>query len=105
MTALAAPYMLSRHDCDARISRADPPRRPVHVPASADGAPERRSGLLRSEVARLIAERNFTVAFQPVVRLADQRTTSHEALLRLRPLPGAPSLSPRLFVDAALGWD
>jgi EAL domain-containing protein (putative c-di-GMP-specific phosphodiesterase class I) len=66
---------------------------------------ERRNGLLRPEVARLIAERGFAVAFQPVVRLSDRRPVSHEALLRLRPQQGAASLSTRQLVEAARAWD
>jgi len=107
MTAFAAPYTLLRRDGEALVSRADPPRRPLDLPIAIPGmpAPERRNGLLRPEVARLIAERNFTVAFQPVVRLVDRRPVSHEALLRLRPAPGAPSQPTRAFVDAAQAWD
>jgi EAL domain-containing protein (putative c-di-GMP-specific phosphodiesterase class I) len=111
MTALSSPYTLLRRDGEARISRAEPPRRPMELAvAAARGAvmpgTERRHGLLRTEVARLITERNFAVAFQPVVRLADRRPVSHEALLRLRPPQGqgAPQPSTRLFVDAAQAW-
>jgi EAL domain-containing protein (putative c-di-GMP-specific phosphodiesterase class I) len=110
MTVLAAPYTLLRRDGEARISRADPPHRPMELPLTGAGGTrtatqERRGGLLRPEVARLIAERSFTMAFQPVVRLADRRVVSHEALLRLRLPPGAPAQPTRAFVDAAQGWD
>ncbi len=106
MTALAAPYTLLRRDGEARISRPEPSHRTMgrHVSTPVDVLPERRAGLLRPEAARLIAERNFTVAFQPVVRLADSRPVSHEALLRLRPLPGGASQPARPFVDAVQGW-
>ena len=110
MTVLAAPYTLLRRDGEARVSRADPPRRPIELPLAGAGGTsiatlERRGGLLRPEIARLIAERSFAMAFQPVVRLTDRRVVSHEALLRLRPPPGAPAQPTRAFIDAAHGWD
>ncbi len=106
MTALAAPYLLLRRDGETGISRAEPPRRAPDAPLPGAPAigPERRSGLLRSDVGRLIAERAFRLAFQPVVGLRDLRPVGHEALLRLRPPPGVPPQSTRCFVDVAQGW-
>jgi EAL domain-containing protein (putative c-di-GMP-specific phosphodiesterase class I) len=45
-----------------------------------------RAGALR----RIIAERRFRLAFQPIVSLADRRPHHFEALLRLRDSPGGP---------------
>ncbi len=106
MTALSSPYMLLRRDGEARISRADPLRHTLELTSRGNGmpAPERHGGLLRPEVTRLIAERNFAVAFQPVVRLSDCRPVGHEALLRLPP-QGTLHRSTRLFVDAAQAWN
>jgi EAL domain-containing protein (putative c-di-GMP-specific phosphodiesterase class I) len=102
MTALAAPYLL-RRDGEARISHAESPRE-LPPPFLDEPAPERRAGLLRQDVARIIAERGFSVAFQPVVRLADARPVSAEALLRLRPPPGRPTRPARDFAEAARGF-
>ena len=66
---------------------------------------ERRAGLLRQDMQRIIAERHFSLAFQPVVRLSDRRAAYHEALLRLRPPDGMPMLPTRVFVEVAAGWD
>ena len=98
--------MLLRRDGEARISRADPLRHTLELTSRGNGmpAPERHGGLLRPEVTRLIAERNFAVAFQPVVRLSDCRPVGHEALLRLPP-QGTLHRSTRLFVDAAQAWN
>jgi len=108
MTVLSAPYTLLRRDGETRVSHGDPPRQLAELPLPGRHdavAVERRGGMLRAEAARLIAERRFALAFQPVVRLADRRAVSHEALLRLRPLPGAPVQATRNFVDLARGWD
>ncbi len=104
MTAMSAPYMLLRRDGETRVSRADPPRAAMDLPLGARLAADRRDGLSRSDVARLIAERGFSVAFQPVARLADRWMVSHEALLRLRPPPGMAPRPTRAFVDVAQGW-
>lgn len=97
MTAFASPYTLLRRDSGALLSRAAPP---PHAFAEAPPTPERRAGLLRAELARLVAARDFSLAFQPVARLADGRPVGQEALLRLRP-PARPA---RHVVAAAAEW-
>ena len=105
MTALSAPYTLLRRDGETRVSRGAPSRASVELlPGLAPTTPDRRAGMLRSEVARLISERRFAVAFQPVTRLADRWVVSHEALLRLRPLPGMAPPPTRTFVEVAQDW-
>jgi EAL domain-containing protein (putative c-di-GMP-specific phosphodiesterase class I) len=96
MTAVPAPYTLQRREGGAARSPALASRMP---PPS-----ERRAGLLRFDVARIIAERHFSLAFQPVVRLTDRRAAYHEALLRLRPPDGLATLPTRVFVEVASGW-
>lgn len=103
MTALAAPYLLLRRDGEARISRAEPLVLDM-VPGANVPAPDRRGGMLRNDVSRMIAGRNFMLALQPVVRMGDLHPVGHEALLRLRPPPGAPAQSTRAFVDLAQEW-
>lgn len=88
MTAVAAPYTLLRRDGQASLSSAEMPA-------------ERRAGLLRADVERLIAERCFSLAFQPIVRLSNRLPVAHEALLRLRPPPGLPTLPTRAFATIA----
>src|SRR5882724_13131357 len=99
MTALSAPYRLLRRDGDAGVSRAAPPGPAVAPPTAPDTSPAPL--LSPSDIARVIAERHFAIAFQPVVRLADRQQVGHEALLRLRPPPGMPTLPTRSFVEAA----
>lgn len=108
MTVLPSPYVLLRRDGEAKISHAPSPcRMPdlLAIPDRADipEAIERRAGLLPKDLARLIADRNFTLAFQAVVRFSDRRPVSHEALFRLHPQAGV-SQSTRSIVDAALDW-
>jgi EAL domain-containing protein (putative c-di-GMP-specific phosphodiesterase class I) len=66
---------------------------------------ERRSGLARADMERIVAERHFGLAFQPIVRLSDRQTMYHEALLRPRPPQGIAKLPARVFVDLAAAWD
>ncbi len=103
MTALTAPYMLLRRDGEPRISHAEPLVLDM-VPGANVPQPDRRSGMLRTDVSRMSAGRNFRLAFQPVVRMGDLQPVAHEALLRLRPPPGAPTQSTRAFVDLAQDW-
>ena len=109
MSVFALPYTLLRRDGEAPLSRAEPPRELAGIaPAGATAtSPERRGGLMRPEVGRLIGERRFQLAFQPVVRLADMRPVSHLALPRLADTPdaqpGAPTPSARGFVEIARG--
>jgi EAL domain-containing protein (putative c-di-GMP-specific phosphodiesterase class I) len=105
MTALASPYLLLRRDGEARVSRAQPLGHALEMVQGANApSPERRGGMLRTDVSRIIAARNFKLALQPVVRMEDLRPVGHEALLRLRPPPGASAQSTRGFVDLAQEW-
>lgn len=54
-------------------------------------------------LARAIAERRFSLAFQPIVDLAapDLRAAHYEALIRPRPTEGLPELGPQAFVNLA----
>jgi EAL domain-containing protein (putative c-di-GMP-specific phosphodiesterase class I) len=105
MTALSAPYTLLRRDGETRVSRGAPPRASIDLlPGLTAAVPDRRAGLPRPAVARLIAERRFAMAFQPVVRLADRWVVSHEALLRLRPMPGMAPPPTRAFVEITQAW-
>lgn len=70
--------------------------------APPDGG-ERRAGLTRAELAQVIAERRFSLAFQPIVDLSDRRAAYHEAFLRPRP-DGLPPLGARLCVELAADW-
>ncbi len=91
LTAVLAPDALPAYSLNRR-GPALPP------------AEDRRAGLRRADVERIIAERQFTLAFQPIVRLADRRAVHHEALLRLHPPEGVATLAARPFVDVAGGW-
>jgi EAL domain-containing protein (putative c-di-GMP-specific phosphodiesterase class I) len=96
MTGRPTPYTLLR--------RADDLAHVPDAPPLEGQAGERRAGLLRTDLERIIAERHFTLAYQPVVRLLDRRVGWHEALLRLQPRPDLPSLPASAFVDIAAGW-
>ena len=90
MTAVSAPYTLLR--------------RVGELPQSPAPPIERRAGLLREDVAGIIAGRHFTLAFQPVVELSDRHVVTHEALLRLHPPAGLATLPTGAFVEVAAGW-
>ena len=47
------------------------------------GVSKRRSALVNDLVARAVAERTFTIAYQPIVRLVEQRIWAFEALVRI----------------------
>ncbi len=86
-----------------------PDERPAYALGRRQGAPlpvaeERRAGMTRAEMAGIISARRFTLAFQPVVKLADRRPVYHEAFLRLAPLPGGAQLPGGVFAQAAYGW-
>jgi PAS domain S-box-containing protein len=73
-----------------------------HIGALASGllgpglAAQLRDADLRSEIERIIAERSFAPAFQPIVRLVDGEPIAYEALTRFR--DGSPP--ERRFADA-----
>jgi EAL domain-containing protein (putative c-di-GMP-specific phosphodiesterase class I) len=55
---------------------------------------------LRFELERAIADQQFELAYQPIVALADGRTSGFEALLRW-PRPGQAMVSPAEFIPLA----
>lgn len=90
MVAIASPYVL----------RA--PARPGALPALnvGGGADAREAGTAGEAAAlrRAVTEGRFSLAFQPVVRLADRTPHHHAALLRVSPAIGLP---PHLFLARA----